>query len=160
MPTEREHFGAYLRKQRESRGLSLTDVSRATKIKESKLMALEAAQVESLPARVFVVGYVGAYARAIGCDPTEALARLSTHAAVPTVVRIGQDVKKVVERAPADEAAPPKARKRSSLVLLVFLLLALIVIAITVGVLLRYLNGRVFPGSVPPPTSSPRVEPR
>ena len=138
---EREHFGTYLRRQREARGITIADLSRATKIKESNLVALEEARLEALPARVFVVGYVGAYARAVGADPTEALSRLRLCAPDRTPVPIGDCMPKVVARAPeADEGAaaprPLVANRRLGVALVVVLLL--IVATLTLSLLLRH----------------------
>jgi hypothetical protein len=107
-----EHFGTFLRKQREARGLSLTQLSRATKIKESNLAALEAARLDELPARVFVVGYVGAYARAVGADVGEAMALLQLRSPAHDTLAIGDCMPKVVARAPQayDERRPRAAR--------------------------------------------------
>src|SRR3954466_4551296 len=49
-----ENFGSYLRRGREARGLSIADLSRATKIKESVLELVEGARLDALPAQVFV----------------------------------------------------------------------------------------------------------
>jgi cytoskeletal protein RodZ len=68
-------FGKYLMQQRELRGLSPEDVSRVTKIPPTLINALEAGQVERLPARVFVLNYIRAYARVIGLEPEEAVLR-------------------------------------------------------------------------------------
>ena len=68
-------FGRYLAQQRELRGLSRDDVCRVTKIPMSLIGALEAGQAERLPARVFVVNYIRAYAGVIGLAPEEALLR-------------------------------------------------------------------------------------
>lgn len=68
-------FGRYLSQQRELRGLSRDDVSRVTKIPMSLIGALESGQAERLPARVFVVNYIRAYAGVIGLSPEEALLR-------------------------------------------------------------------------------------
>jgi cytoskeletal protein RodZ len=68
-------FGKYLSQQRELRGLSREEVSRVTKISPSLLIALEEGQVERLPARVFVLGYIRAYATVIGLAPEEAVLR-------------------------------------------------------------------------------------
>ena len=54
------HVGVFLRTQREARGMTVAQLSRATKIKESSLVALEEERFDALPARVFVVGWVGA----------------------------------------------------------------------------------------------------
>lgn len=68
-------FGKYLSQQRELRGLSRDEVSRVTKISPSLISALEEGQVERLPARVFVVNYIRAYATVIGLEPEEAVLR-------------------------------------------------------------------------------------
>ena len=68
-------FGKYLTQQRELRGMSRDDISRATKIPPSLIVALEEGQVERLPARIFVVNYVRAYASVIGLAPDEAVLR-------------------------------------------------------------------------------------
>lgn len=68
-------FGKYLSQQRELRGLSRDEVSRVTKIPPSLLTALEDGQVERLPARVFVLNYIRAYAAVIGLSPEEAVLR-------------------------------------------------------------------------------------
>jgi cytoskeletal protein RodZ len=68
-------FGKYLSQQRELRGLSRDEVSQVTKISPSLLAALEEGQMERLPARVFVVNYIRAYATVIGLAPEEAILR-------------------------------------------------------------------------------------
>jgi cytoskeletal protein RodZ len=68
-------FGKYLTQQRELRGMSREDISRATKIPPSLIVALEEGQVERLPSRIFVVNYVRAYAHVIGLAPDEAVLR-------------------------------------------------------------------------------------
>jgi cytoskeletal protein RodZ len=68
-------FGKYLSQQRELRGLSRDEVSRVTKIPPSLIIALEEGQVERLPARVFVLNYIRAYATVIGLAPEDAILR-------------------------------------------------------------------------------------
>ena len=132
-----EHFGSFLRKQREARGITLAELSRVTKIKEHSLRLLEDAALESLPARVFVVGYVGAYARAVGADEREAMARLKQHSPVASPSEIGDCVKKVVARVQDAEGAPrPLGNRRLGVALVVFLLL--IVATLTLSLLLRH----------------------
>jgi hypothetical protein len=74
---EIQHFGTYLKQRREAQGRSLAEVSRATKIKEHSLLLLEAGSLIELPALVFVRGFVAAYAREVGADPSEAMRLLS-----------------------------------------------------------------------------------
>ncbi len=71
-----ERFGRYLAQQRELRGLSIENVSDQTKLSKSVLRALEAEDFANLPERVFVVGYVKAYAKCVGLSVEETLLRL------------------------------------------------------------------------------------
>jgi cytoskeletal protein RodZ len=138
-PMKREHFGSYLRRQREKRGLSLAQLSRATKIKEANLALLEEARLDELPARVFVVGYVDAYARAVGADSCEALSRLREASPTGAPTEIGDCLPKVVARAEvtADEPGQSWAsRPRVGVAFVVFLLL--IVATLTLSLLLRH----------------------
>jgi hypothetical protein len=65
-PAAGETFGQYLLRERELRGLSLQQVSDTTRILAGNLKALEADDLDRLPARVFVLGYIRAYARPSG----------------------------------------------------------------------------------------------
>jgi cytoskeletal protein RodZ len=60
--------------------MSIADLSRATKIKEGSLELLEEARLDALPARVFVAGFIAAYARAVGADTADVLRRFHAHA--------------------------------------------------------------------------------
>lgn len=70
-----EGFGQYLRSQRELRQISLEEVAAGTKIGIHLLKALEEERWESLPADVFVKGFIKSYAEYIGLDPEDTLLR-------------------------------------------------------------------------------------
>lgn len=135
---EQEHIGSYLRREREKRGLSLAEISRATKIKEANLAALEESRFDALPARVFVVGFVGAYARAVGADAEQAVSRLAAERPPSGVHQIGDCLPKVVARAPEPDRdeRPVENRRRVGVALVVFLLL--IVATLTLSLLLSH----------------------
>ena len=61
--------GARLRRSRLRRGLELDDLSRITKVNTSYLGFLEEERFEELPERVYVRGFVAAYASCLGLDP-------------------------------------------------------------------------------------------
>jgi hypothetical protein len=61
---------------REHYRLSLEDVALATCVRRAYLAGIEDMRMDQLPARPFVVGYVRAYAEALGLDPDRAAARL------------------------------------------------------------------------------------
>jgi len=139
---DREHVGTYLRRQREARHMTLAELSRTTKIKESNLTALEEARFEALPARVFIVGYVGAYARAVGADEGWAMMLLMAHVPETAPTEIGDCLPKVVARAPVADGPPSRGlgeRRRVGVALVVFLLL--IVATLTVSLLLHHGGG-------------------
>jgi cytoskeleton protein RodZ len=66
--------GAHLRELRTRRGVSLDDIARATRVAQRYLVALEADAFDSLPAPVFIRGFIRAYCQALGESPEEALA--------------------------------------------------------------------------------------
>ena len=74
--------GAYLRGLREKQGMSLDELSRATRVLHHYLEALEADNVGSLPAPVFTKGFIRAYCQALGVPPEEGL-RLYDRIGVP-----------------------------------------------------------------------------
>ena len=59
-------FGAKLRAERESAGMTLPDVAAVTKIPSRTLESLEAGQFDALPRDVFVRGFLRSYARCVG----------------------------------------------------------------------------------------------
>src|SRR5262245_14476301 len=68
-------IGATLREAREQRSLSLEQLSRTTKIGVTTLRNIENNQIEKLPDRVFLRGFVSAYAREVGLDPGDTVRR-------------------------------------------------------------------------------------
>ncbi len=125
---ESESFGVLLRSARQRKGLTIADVSRATKIKESQLERLEDAALDALPAEVFVVGFIKAYAREVGIDSTDALRRYRDALPKP----------QIIETAPVETTQPaaPLPGKRLGVALVVFLIL--IVATLTLSLLLRH----------------------
>lgn len=61
-------FGEGLKKERESRGITLDQVSISTKVSTRLLRSLEEEQFEQLPGGVFNRGFVRAYASYLGLD--------------------------------------------------------------------------------------------
>jgi cytoskeleton protein RodZ len=68
-------IGAALRTARQTLGLSLVEISEATRVRERHLTAIEAGQLDQLPSRPFTIGYVRAYAKALGLDADATAAR-------------------------------------------------------------------------------------
>jgi cytoskeletal protein RodZ len=70
-----ESFGRYLLRERELRGVSLEQIAEQTRIGMSYLRALEQDDLSRLPPRVFVLGFIRAYAHVVGLSPDEAALR-------------------------------------------------------------------------------------
>lgn len=118
-------LGGHLRALRESKGASLEDMARSTRVGIRHLEALEEERLTDLPSAVFVRGFIRAYCSFLRESPEAALAHYGTLAG---------------ERAAAQAAsAPPRPRTTWAsssvlvgLVLLLFLAIALIVVNLTV----------------------------
>lgn len=71
-----EYIGQQLRRIRESRDISLEQVSIGTRIRLNYLQALESGDLEALPSAVQARGFVRAYASYLGIDPESLLRSL------------------------------------------------------------------------------------
>jgi flagellar biosynthesis protein FlhG len=69
LASDTEFTGAVLRKVREGLGLSLPEIAARTRIRPRQLASIEEERFEALPERVFVRGFVKAYARELHLDP-------------------------------------------------------------------------------------------
>ena len=72
------HLGQILKERREDQGLSLRKISEWTKISASTLQAIEEAKADSLPAYVYLRGFILSYAKALGMDEKEVEKELKT----------------------------------------------------------------------------------
>lgn len=90
--TDAPSLGAGLRAARELSGRSLAEYSRITRVHTRLIKALEEGDFSALPSRVFSIGYVRAYAGALGLDEQLAIERYkreSPDASVPLQAPIG-----------------------------------------------------------------------
>ncbi len=70
-------LGTFLREHRELRRMSVEEIARATRVPVSSLERLESDRFDELPGEVFVRGFLKSYARAVGLNPNEVLARFT-----------------------------------------------------------------------------------
>jgi transcriptional regulator with XRE-family HTH domain len=68
-------IGQALKAVREFRKLSLEAVADTTRVRRAYLQAIEEMQLEKLPSRPFTIGYIRAYAEALGVDAEAAVER-------------------------------------------------------------------------------------
>ena len=71
-------IGQALKALREARRLSLEDVAEITRVRRAYLVDIEAMRLEKLPSRPFTIGYIRAYASAVGADPEAAAERFKS----------------------------------------------------------------------------------
>lgn len=154
--------GERLRASREALGLSLADVAARTRIPLRHLEAIETSKFEGLPSVTYAVGFVRAYARAVGADEV-ALAR-DARAEVANTTRAKPRYE------PYEVADPARVPTRGVAIVAAGLGLAMLVLAI-----LWFASGRLrggdagrqapppvvaaVPAAAPPPASvAPRAD--
>jgi cytoskeletal protein RodZ len=68
-------FGRWLTRERELRGLGREEVVRAMKLAPGVMEALESGEEGRMPPRAYAIGYLRAYAAAVGLDADEVVLR-------------------------------------------------------------------------------------
>lgn len=132
-------IGSALRLVREFRGLSLADLAQETRIRHAYLSAIEEMRLEKLPSRPFTIGYIRAYATALGLDGEAAVERFKIETPAPetglrapvgvgqhgdprlTMVAVGAALIigaivlwNIAQRAISDDAPPPPSAPASA----------------------------------------------
>ncbi len=137
---ETASFGTWLRQQRQIREVNLDDIADATKISIRYLEALEQDRFDVLPAPVFAKGFLREYSKFVGLDPDEVVNSYLNAAEEPA-----EDELPVVQAAPAE---PGTAKN-------IWILLAVLLAAVSLIALLVYWAGRSQTDQVPPPIAAP-----
>jgi hypothetical protein len=99
----RARFCEYLRAQREATNTSLEQIATKTRIPERSLRLLEAGTFESLPADVFVRGFLRSYAGCLGLDADEIVKRYAACGlpSAPVAAEVGPGAAPELEPDPA-----------------------------------------------------------
>jgi transcriptional regulator with XRE-family HTH domain len=113
-------IGGRLRAERELLGMSLEEISRATRIPVLSLERLEADRFDDLPGEVFVRGFLRAYARTVGIEADEVLAHYTSARRVPYVAPV-----------PVAPSAPGREGRRVGIAIAFVLLLVLCTMALS-----------------------------
>jgi hypothetical protein len=109
--SELASFGEELRREREIRGISLKEISDATKISKRFLEALERNDHRTLPAPVFTRGFVREYARYVGLNAEEMVNRYNFAAANDERIEKPPVVPKYPQTLPRDISPRPPAKR-------------------------------------------------
>jgi cytoskeletal protein RodZ len=113
--------GSFLRQEREAKGMSIEEVARATRVPMSSVERLESDQFDELPGEVFVRGFMKSYARAVGIDADEVLARYTASRRVAWVTPL-----------PISSPTRPARTKRYGVAIAFVLLLILFTLALSI----------------------------
>src|SRR5947209_14692529 len=127
--SELASFGEELRREREIRGISVKEISDATKISKRFLEAIERNDHRTLPAPVFTRGFIREYARYLGLNAEEIVNRYNFAAAGDDRIEQSAHLERLVDvqRPPRPKKGipPPYARVDRNVVLLVVIVAAL-----------------------------------
>ena len=82
------NFGATFKKARESKGISINQISAETRISVRFLLAIESEEFHLLPGGVFNRGFIRAYAEKVDLDPDQAIADYERLGGVPETSEI------------------------------------------------------------------------
>src|SRR5271157_3201159 len=132
-------FGENLRREREMRGVSLEEISSATKISLRFLDAIEREDFSKLPAGIFSRSFIRTYARYLGLDEERVVAEFQL-AARP---QVDFDL----HRMPAGSASAGRQSARTPLIA------TLVAVVLLAGgyALFRYSRGATEAPALPPP---------
>jgi hypothetical protein len=133
-------LGDEFRSAREARGLSLSDVAERLHIRSVYLAAIEDEDWKAIGAPVYIRGFMRTYARFLGIDAEDAVARFSTSAGAAAAATT----------APARVDDRPKIRtssgeRRSPSVLAILAVLVAVAVVAYVGY--AYMSGAKSPGT-------------
>jgi cytoskeleton protein RodZ len=101
-------FGEHLRREREMRGVSLEEISAATKISVRFLQAIENEELSKLPGGIFTRSFVRTYARYLGLDEERVLADCQ--------LAVQQKPEVDIRRITANRARPNSAGARTRII--------------------------------------------
>jgi cytoskeletal protein RodZ len=112
-------LGSYLRRERELKQVSVAELAQTTRIPVRLLHQIENDDCDALPADVFVRGFLRSYARALGIDEEQVLARFRG--------------RQTPEPPPALPAVyTPESGRRFGIAIALFILLILFTLALSI----------------------------
>jgi transcriptional regulator with XRE-family HTH domain len=104
-------FGEELKREREIRGISIKEISDATKISKRFLEAIERNDHKTLPAPVFTRGFVREYARYLGLNIEEMVNRYNFAAAGDDRIEHSPHLDRLVTAPPPTEPTKPRPKQ-------------------------------------------------
>lgn len=139
--SSQETLGQYLRQARESRNVSLEELSRTTRISLPFLRALEENDFDFFSQQEFIPGFLKLYARHLGLDGQEVLQRYDlqskTHPQekTPQQLSLSLDFNSPVKKVPERRRVPGKRFNRK------IILASVLIIALGLFLYIHFLSG-------------------
>lgn len=114
--------GPYLEAVRAQQNLSLATISERTHIKASYIEAIEQMALERLPSRAYGVGFVRAYADALGLDPIPVIDRFKAEAGMAAASKPAAPADRPAAHATGVAKEPPRLSLLAVLAILAFMI--------------------------------------
>jgi cytoskeleton protein RodZ len=112
---DRESLGSHLKRERESRNISLKEVAKRIRVREQLLKALEEDRYDLLPPHPYLKGFLFNYAKVVGLDPHEVIHRYESAIQVkptsPQEVPSQRKFQKEAERKPPEKPEKEPEKK-------------------------------------------------
>jgi cytoskeleton protein RodZ len=118
-----KELGQLLKEKRENRGVTIEEVSVATKIGVRLLQAIEEGDLDKLPPKAFVRGFIQSYAKYLGLDVKEVLAKFQE-----TVGSTNPKSIPIPEANKVESSLPGGVRRALTIFAIVLTIIAIIVI--------------------------------
>lgn len=145
--TAQKSIGEQLRAARESKGWTLAEAAKRTKVKVEQLEKLEKNQFDLLPSLAYARGFIRIYARELGLDGWALLRQFhgEIDSGYDTIDLQPQDLETIPKR---HQPAPPTSQNVGLFIIVLVLVVALVIGAIEVK---RHLDGRAGQGQTAVP---------
>ncbi len=118
-PASFETLGGFLQRERQLQAMSLEEIAQTTRIPLKTLHSIEEDQFDALPGEVFTRGFLKAYARALGLDPTPLISRFDLRRTDETPTRLAS-------------ISQPERGRRFGIAIAVVVLLILFTLALSI----------------------------
>jgi cytoskeleton protein RodZ len=149
-------FGAWLRRQREMREISLRDIADRTKISRRYLEAMEADRFDLLPAPLFAKGFLREYARYVGLSPDDVVNHyLSVYHPEQLATDPKEDTRVRTRPKQVDPGQPPVRRNWSQGLILALAGLILLILIAAAAWFADRKRDEPPPASQSPPIAAP-----
>jgi cytoskeletal protein RodZ len=154
-----ETLGQYLKRERESRTVSIEELSNGTRISRPFLEALERDDLSFFPRREFIPGFLKGYARYVGLDTKEVLSRYQIQAEkedrketfrqlplFPTISPTAEEIQEPVK----ESQKIPVFRAKKLFHRNIFIKLAIVLIALALTLYIHHLSKEIENPSINP----------